>query len=397
VNTLIHRYLIREMIPPFSITLIFFLFIFLMTKLLEVTNFVVNYDVDAWAIGLMLLYSVPFFLQFVIPMAVMMGILLAFLRLSSDNETVAMKACGISVYKVLSPALAFSLLGTLVTAWVTIFAMPWGSTSIKQMTLKLAASSLEVGLKERSFNDQFENVVVYVGEVVPHSGILRHLFIEDRRNPKVISTIIAPEGRLSGSKAALTAHLQLKSGSITQVDLATRSANAVHFDRYDLSLKMQLDTVNDKGENKHRTEMSLAEMRRYIKTYAKRDSSYFRTVMDYHKKFSIPLAGLVLGLLAVPLGFQSGGARRSYGVGLGLALFLLYYVLLTAGWTYGKTGAVPPLVGMWAPNLVFALLGGFFLRRCATDRSLGFDQLYTWAHHCWRRRGWRGKGAHLGP
>ena len=147
MNTLIHRYLIREMLPPFGITLIFFLFIFLMTKLLEVTNFVVNYDVDAWVIGLMLLYSVPFFLQFVIPMAVMMGILLAFLRLSSDNETVAMKACGISVYRVLPPAVAFSLVGTLVTAWVTVYAMPWGSAALKRTTLELAASSLEVGLK----------------------------------------------------------------------------------------------------------------------------------------------------------------------------------------------------------------------------------------------------------
>ncbi|MEJ2642071.1 MAG: LPS export ABC transporter permease LptF [Desulfosarcinaceae bacterium] len=395
MNTLIHRYLIREMIPPFSITLIFFLFIFLMTKLLEVTNFVVNYDVDAWAIGLMLLYSVPFFLQFVIPMAVMMGVLLAFLRLSSDNETVAMKACGISVYKVLSPAVVFSLLGSLITAWVTIYAMPWGSAAIKRMTLKLATSSLEIGLKEHSFNDQFENVVIYVSEVAPHSGVLHHLFIEDRRNPKVISTIIAPEGRLYKSTTALTVYLQLKNGSITQVDLNTRSANVIQFERYDLRLKLQLDNVNDEGEYKHRTEMSLAEMRRYLKTYPKRDSDYYRTLMDYYKKFSIPLAGLILGILAVPLGFHSGGAHRSYGVGLGLTLFLLYYILLTAGWTYGKTGDLPPLVGMWVPNLVFALLGAFLLRRCATDRSLGFDQLYTWAHYLWRRRKRRGRGGRL--
>lgn len=386
MNTLINRYLIREMIPPFGITLVFFLFIFLMTKLLEVTNFVVNYDVSAWVIGLMLLYSVPFFLQFVIPMAVMMGVLLAFLRLSSDNETVAMKACGISVYKVLGPALGFSLLGTLATAWVTIYAMPWGSTSLKQMTLKLAASSLEVGLKERSFNDQFENVVVYVSEVDPHSGTLSHLFIEDRRNPKVISTIIAPKGRLIKSAAALSAHLQLEDGSITQVDLATRSANAVHFDRYDLRLSLQLDAAQKKGEGKHRSEMSLTEMRAYLDNYPQKSTRYYRSLMDYHKKFSIPLAGLVLGLLAVPLGFQSGGARKSYGVGLGLILFLLYYILLTAGWTYGKTGALPPMVGMWAPNVIFAGLGGFFLLRCASDRSLGFDQLYTWIAYLWRRR-----------
>jgi lipopolysaccharide export system permease protein len=371
------------MIPPFGITLIFFLFIFLMTKLLEVTNFVVNYDVSAWLIGLMLLYSVPFFLQFVIPMAVMMGVLLAFLRLSSDNETMAMKACGISIYRVLTPALGFSFIGALVTAWVTIYAMPWGSTSIRQLTVELAASSLEVGLKERSFNDQFKDVVAYVSEVDPHEGTLHHLFIEDRRNPKLISTIIAPIGRLYTNSETLEAHLQLENGSITQVDLATRSANAVHFDRYDLRLSLQQGATKS-GEPKYRTEMSLAEMRSYLASYEKRDRDYYRTLMDYHKKFSIPLASLILGLLAVPLGFQSGGARRSFGIGLGLILFLVYYILLTAGWTYGKTGALPPLVGMWAPNLIFMVLGFFLLVRVGADRSFGLDQLFAWAAHLWR-------------
>ena len=88
--TLIDRYLIRELIPPFALTLVFFTFVFLMTRILEITNLVVNYQIDLVAVALMLVYSMPQFLEFVVPMSVMMAVLLTLLRLSGDNEIVAL-------------------------------------------------------------------------------------------------------------------------------------------------------------------------------------------------------------------------------------------------------------------------------------------------------------------
>ena len=99
--------------------------------------------------------------------------------------------------------------------------------------------------------------------------------------------------------------------------------------------------------------------------------------MKFHEKFSIPFACLALGLLAIPLGLQSKTDKRSLGIMLGLVLFLLYYLMLTIGWSFGQTGIYPPIIGMWVPNVVMGGFGLFLLIRSAKDRPLMFNFLKT--------------------
>jgi lipopolysaccharide export system permease protein len=94
-----------------------------------------------------------------------------------------------------------------------------------------------------------------------------------------------------------------------------------------------------------------------------------------HRRYSIPAACLALGLLAFPLGIQSKTTPRSFGLILCLFFFFVYYLLLTAGYSFGKSGAYPPVVGMWLPNFVMTVIGLFFLFQTARDRSLKLDLL----------------------
>ncbi|MGW8325959.1 MAG: LptF/LptG family permease, partial [Desulfobacterales bacterium] len=70
INSIINRYLLKEMMLPFVINLVFFTFVFLMTKILDITNLIVNYKMSLVSVLLLLFYSLPFFLSFVIPMSV---------------------------------------------------------------------------------------------------------------------------------------------------------------------------------------------------------------------------------------------------------------------------------------------------------------------------------------
>ena len=106
-NTLIHRYLFSELVPPFAINLAFFTFIFLTSQILDITNLVVNHDVGLLQVSLVIVYAIPYFMVFVIPMAVMMAVLLTFMRLSGDNEIVALKAGGVNVTSLLPPVAVF--------------------------------------------------------------------------------------------------------------------------------------------------------------------------------------------------------------------------------------------------------------------------------------------------
>lgn len=386
---LIHRYLFTELVPPFAINLAFFTFIFLTSRILDITNLVVNHGVGLLQVLLVIVYTIPYFMVFVIPMAVMMAVLLTFLRLSGDNEIMALKAGGVNVTALLPPVVVFCLLGGLLTAFMSIYGQPWGRSSAKQLVVRIAASSIDIGLKERQFNDTFDGIVLYVSQVDTQTRTLRDVFIENQQDDKLASTVVAPRGQLLRAADGLTWRLRLFDGTIHQVDLQEFRANAIRFDTYDLTLSLAQMLEPQKRPSKHRREMNLAELRQYIREHqAARDAGYFNALMRFHKMFSIPFACLVLGFLAMPLGMQAKRVSKSYGLGLGLVFFMLYYLLLSAGSVFGESGRLPPIAAVWMPNLVMAAVGVFLFVRMAQERPLRFDLpadlLERWSV-AWRR------------
>ena len=369
-NSIISRYVFREMIPPFVINVGFFTFVFLMTRILDITNLVVNYKISMASVCLMLIYSMPYFLVFVIPMSTMMTVLLTFLRMSGDNEILALKAGGVSIYRLLPPVFLFCLITCLLTGFMAIYGLPWGKQSVKALTIQAAASSLDAGLKERTFNDSFKGVTLYLNKIDMKTKELIDVFIEDRRSQNSVSVVVAPKGKLFSNPDQFSYHLRLYDGIINQVDIQSRGVHSIHFDTYDILLNLSKAIVNQTGRPKDEKEMSLSELRRYLKTAARKDSQYYVTLIEYHKKFSIPFACFALGLLAVPLGVQARSARRSFGLGLGLGFFLLYYLMLSAGWVFGEAGIYPPVIGMWLPNFAMGGIGFYLLIRTANERPV---------------------------
>jgi lipopolysaccharide export system permease protein len=380
LNSITNRYILKEMLGPFSINVFVFAFLFLMTEMIEIADWIVNYNLSLWAVFTMIYYTMPSFMVFIIPMSVMLAILLTFLRLSSDNEIVAIKSCGMSIYGLLVPVLLFSLLGFFITIFMTLYGVPKSKAFLEEMTLKLAASNVDIGLKERTFNEAFKGVMLYVNEIDAKNRKLIDVFIEDKRKPDIVSTVVAPEGRLIGEPEKYIYHLVLSNGTIHMTNPKERSANSIQFNTYTLSLDFKEQLAKAAHRKKNRDEMTLAELQQYAKERKTKDGKYYKAKIALHQRFSIPAACLTLGLLALPLGIQSKSARRSFGLILCLFFFFLYYVLLTAGYSLGKIGAYPPAIGTWVPNIVMGVIGVYFLFQTAKEKSLKLDLIARFLH-----------------
>ncbi len=252
VNSIISRYIFKEIITPFVIILIFFTFIFLMTKLIDITNLIVNYRIGISSVFMMLVYTTPYFLVFVIPMSVMMAVLLTFLRLSGDNEILALKAGGINICGMLPPVFLFSLIGFILTGFMIIYGLPWGRTAFKEEGLKMAASNVNIGLKERTFNDSFKDVMLYINKTDTKNNMLTDIFIEDQRTGGIAVTIVAPKGELLSDPDTSAFHLKLFNGTINQVDLKKKEANSINFDLYEIRLDMEQTLSKAKNNEKKR-------------------------------------------------------------------------------------------------------------------------------------------------
>ncbi|MGM0451669.1 MAG: LPS export ABC transporter permease LptF [Thermodesulfobacteriota bacterium] len=370
--SIVNRYIFFELIPPFVMNVVFFMFVFLMRQILEITNMIVNYQVSIIAFFLMLIYSMPYFLVYIIPMSVMMSTLLTFLRMSGDNEIVALKAAGVNMYRLLPAVLGFALMGLLITSLMAIYGMPWGRSSYEELTMKVVRSNFNVGLKAHHFNDSFAGVTFYVNDIDYKSRELHEVFIEDSRKSGVSSTVVAPKGYLFAGDDSYSFVLRLYNGLINQVQLDKRTAHAIRFDTYDIRLDLKSAVSDGKSRSKDEKEMGLSELIAALGKSKEKDKRYYSLLMELHRKFSIPFACIALSILAVPLGIQSLSARRSAGLGIGLICFLLYYLLLSAGTVFGETGAVPPLVGMWAPNFVMGTFGIYLFVKSKNDQPVAF-------------------------
>ncbi|MGD2098561.1 MAG: LPS export ABC transporter permease LptF [Desulfobacterales bacterium] len=385
IPLLINKYIFKEFISPFGVNVLLFTFIFLMAELIQITNWIINYNISLFVILRMIIYQTPYFLIFVIPLSVMITILLTFLKLSSENEIMAIKSGGISIYGLLAPVGAFCLIGFVLTLFMTVYGQAWGRTALRALTLQVVSESIDIGLKERTFDDSFEGVTIYVNEINLRNKNLVNVFIEDNRQPDKVNTVIAPRGIVFSDPENATAHLRLFNGSIHQTNLKEKTANAINFDTYEISLDTKRSVANKKAKPTRPKEMSFKDLCSYVRNDERKDRRYFRMLLELHRRLALPFGCFALGIIAVPLGVQSRSAKRSFGLVLGLFFFLFYYLLMSMGKVYGETGTYPPQIGMWLPNVIIGSLGVYFLIRTANERTLLIDAVYRWLQRIFSR------------
>jgi len=306
--------------------------------------------------GKLLLYLIPYLFAFTIPMATLIAILLAFARLAHDNELTAMKAAGISFYQTIPPVALLAGFALLLTLALSNFVLPHANSAFKRTILDMARSRGELILKERIFNDQFAGLVFFINSISPDGKHLRKVFISDSRSPETKSSIVAEEGFVLHSADGNRMTLKLLRGQIFRVAAEMNSLQTIRFQNYDFNLNLDSLALGDKEFSKAEKHLSFNELRQKLAAAKVGSRQHNKLSYEFHRRLSLPFACIVLGFLAAPLSVQSRTGSRLSGVVLGLLLFLLYYVFISAAKALGEGGSYPPAVGMWLPNVIFAAL-----------------------------------------
>lgn len=366
----LNLYLLRELLPSFLLGLAGFTFVLLTGRILQLTELFVNKGIPLSFILQFLYCLLPSFLMLTVPMATLLSVLMAFHRLSSDNEMTAMKASGVSLYQLLPPVLGFSFATYLITSFLALQSVPQANATSRSLLYEMASSKAHVGVRERVFNDDFDGIVLYVEEIKPRSFQWEDVFVSDARNPSQVNTIIAREGEILSDPDKLVVTLRLRNGSIHRLGDEPDSYQKIDFQTYDLRLDLKTGLQPAKSKEKNLADMSLRELAKAIEALRTKHGNTKPEWIKIHEKFSIPFACLVFGILGIPLGLQSRTVRagRSMGFSFAIGIILIYYLLTNAGTSLAERGIVLLEVGMWAPNAIF-LTGGIYLLIKAANES----------------------------
>ena len=366
---ILDRYVLREILVPFGLGLALFTFVLLLARLLKLIELVVNRGVPLTSIVTVFLSLLPAFLEITVPMAMLLAILVAFGRLSTDSEITALRSSGVSLYQLVPPVAMFVLAATTLTAGLAWQGRPWGNRSLRTAMWDIARSRASAGLKPQIFNDEFPGLVIYVERLEPADRLV-HVMISDERDPEQKNTVFAREGLMISDPERETLTLRLSDGVIHTTDESGRSSDRTDFRAYDVSLDLRAALAGARQRPDDPKELTLGQLRAAIATKRAAGVSVVGELIEYHRKFSIPFACVVFGLIAMPLGIQPARAVRSRGFAVSLVVIFAYYVLLSAGQGFAEQGAVPPSVGLWLPNVVLGVAGAILFRRAAAERPL---------------------------
>ena len=377
-SKIIDRYLLKEILVPTGIGIGIFTFIFLVSKLFRVMEMVVDKGVPLLYALELFLCLIPSFLVFVVPMALLLGVLTALARLSSDNEIIALKTSGVGLYRLSPPVIFLAVITFFVTAFLVFYAVPWGSKNFHETLFRLAGTKAKLDVQERIFNDTFGDLAIYVNKVSQGGKGLEGIMIHDERDPQMNSTIVARRGYLAPDPQDQKLVLHLFDGSIHLHETQEETYRTINFNAYQFTIFLQEEI--DKARKRVRVlmmekEMSIADLQKKIKRYKDAGRNFRPQLVELHFKFAIPFGAFIFGLVGLPLGMQRTQSGRSWGFVLCAFVFLLYYVLYCFGKSLGASGIMSPPLAAWFPNIIMGALGVYLLVKTARESPL---RILTW-------------------
>jgi lipopolysaccharide export system permease protein len=338
------RYIARELVSPFAFSCALLTFFLIIDRIYQLTDLVITKGVPFYMVLQLLLIMLPTFLSLTLPMALLVSVLLAGGRLASDLEIVACKAAGVSALRLFRPVLAVSLLVTGVTAVLTLIVNPAANGEFQRQLFRIVQARAASGLQERIFNSTFGDFTIYVEDVSTSQVALRGILVSDERDPTLSRIISAREGRLLTDEVNQRITLRMLDGAINEADIvpvnvpkATTVDGAAptggaagasryrytRFDLYDQSLPDSPLKSSPRME-KPEKDLSLGDLGARIAELKNDPTGRAPFEVERHKRYALPVAALVFGLVAFPLAIRSHRGGRSIALVGSLAILVTY-------------------------------------------------------------------------
>ena len=418
------RYLIREIVPYVLLALMLLTAIIFAQEASRFSELLVvasRNGLPMETLWRVMSALVPGIFVFTLPISLLIGTLVGLGRLSGDSEIVALGASGTSRFRMLAPVLVLSLVIAVVMVYITFNLLPRSIHNLTDLKANqsLIFQGLSAEIKPRVFEESIPQRVIYIEDIDRANSLWRNIFLVDLGNGSgQMKIVTATSGSLRQGERSEMPELHLQRGAWHQTDTgrqepveeqkpadepavaaslaaspATASQSppsekqsdkekkkgdqqpaytAARFDEMTFGLEFSEEKKSGAAgierEARQVEEMEWADLISH--TPADSDAREWRA--EIHKRLALPAACLVFGLLGVGFGITNVRTGRSFGLLLGLAITILFYLMALWGQHAAVSGTLPVWLGVWLANIVLAGLGVAVL---VAQRRPGWDPL----------------------
>lgn len=318
------------------------------------------------------LLQFPQFIVYSFPTATLLATLMTYSRLSSDSELTALKACGVSVYRLILPALVLCCVVTGLTFLFNELIVP-ASNFQATVTLSQALKSDEPIFQERNIlYQEFKNITDQDGD---KEEVLSRLFYAKEFNGQQMLGLTVLDFSQEGLEQIVSARSAVWNGdqktwdfvdgTIYVVSADGSFRNIVKFDQQQLQLpRAPLDLASRERDY---DEMNIAESLDYMNVLKQggSESKIQKLRVRIQQKLALPFVCIAFGLVGAALGTHLRRTGRSAGFAISLLMVFGYYLLAILSGTFAQLGYIPPFLGGWLPNILGLIAAVWLLRKAS--------------------------------
>jgi lipopolysaccharide export system permease protein len=275
-------------------------------------------------------------------MAMLLSVLLVYLRMITDNELVILKGSGMSFKGIAVPVAYLGIACFIAGIGMSFYLSPKGSAALRKGLAEVLTKRAPMTIEEGIFNTAFKGIVILVREK-PAPDALSGIFIIDERKKEEQKVIIAKEGKIIPEDDTLSFSLDDGHIYITKNDLFTE----IRFGKYHFKLAPSIEPADKKN-----SEMTPGELLRASRAKPGEKIPY---LLEFYRRLSMPAICLIIIMLGPSLSLMAGKSGRLGGLTVGLSVFAVYYTLLIYGEGLARSGKLPHFVGAWLSFVILAV------------------------------------------
>ena len=355
----IDRYILSQVSTPLLTTLGLAALLLILEKMLRLFDFVVNQGGPANVVFKMLANMAPHYIGLALPIGLLLGVLIAFRKISLSSEYDAITTAGISLPRIMRPLLMLALLLAVINTILVGWVQPHSIYTYRTLVFDLRSGALGASIRVGEFVEIGEDITLLVEESHEQGAELRGIFME-RKSSNGSIAVTAERGGFFATEDEQTILLRLFNGVIVDLNEKQNKPRVLSFDRQDLKIKLPAreDFRTRGGEER---EMTLSEL--FIEKDNPENSSKLRAAFNgnFHWRIMHSLSFFILPFLAIPMGITNKRTGRGAGIVVGLSLLIVYNEFMEGMETAVQNGA-SPYATIWLLFAGFAALSFFFFR-----------------------------------
>jgi len=336
------------MLGPFVVGVLGFIMVLTVDLLFTMADLIINKGIPAWAVFKLLLYKLPSLLVMTFPVSTLFGTAMSLGRLSQNNEIVAMRTSGITVFRLARPLLLIGILMTLVSYVTNEKIVPNANHIADNITRQIIYKQPLPEVKENVFFKDPHNRYYYAKRVDNRTKMMEGIMVYEVTDERFPRTILAESATFVGREWLL------KNGVIHKYD----DKGYLNYEATFADMKINIsEEILRFSDQKQITDMNQRELKANIEAQAKSGADTKAMQTEYYMKFAIPLSCFVFALIGIPFSLFSPRSGRTWGMVLTIVFMFTFYVFASVFRSLGKGGMLPPVWAAFTPQLTFIIIG----------------------------------------